>query len=185
MIGMKRFLVIASCAFLFLCCPCLCRAQDSSEAEDLTLASGKRVTPSLRVVLPSYLGAAVPVDIPLGQKTAFSFGIEAIGMRLSAKSSPVEANLGLRWSGMCFGAGQNAFYLGVPARVACKFGRRSKAYAGVAAQMRIAGAQELARFVGEVEGGVSFYGFGLRAAYTVTPFSGGSRAVSLGLIVGL
>ena len=185
MIVMRSFLAFASCVLLLFSCPLLCGAQETDGAEDLTLESGKRITPSLRAVLPFYVGASFPVDVPFGQSAAFSFGIEALGLRLSARSCPVEATTALRFSGMCFGSGRNVFYLGIPLRVAYKVGRASKVYAGASAEMSLGKSREFSRFVGAVEGGVSFYGFGLRASYTVTPFAGDSRAVSLGLLIGL
>lgn len=172
---MKRFLVLVSCAFLLFSCPALCGAQES----------GKRITPSPRIVLPFYAGASAITDAPLGDTAAFNFGVEMLGLRLSAKSSPLEANAALRFSGTFFRPERQVFHLGVPVRVAYKFGQRSKAYAGASAEMRVGGVSDYSRFLASVEGGVSFYGFGLRAAYTVTPVYGGSRAVSLGLIIGL
>ena len=185
MIVMRSFLAFASCVLLLFSCPLLCGAQETDGAEDLTLESGKRITPSLRAVLPFYVGASFPVDVPFGQSAAFSFGIEALGLRLSARSSNFDTTAALRFSGMCFGAGRNVFYLGIPLRLAYKVGRASKVYAGASAEMSLGKSREFSRFVGAVEGGVSFYGFGLRASYTVTPFAGGSRAVSLGLLIGL
>ena len=185
MIMMRSFLALVSCVLLLFSCPLVCGAQEPDGAEDLTLESGKRITPSLRGVLPFYVGASAPTDVSLGQTVAFSFGVEAIGLRLSARCCPVEATTALRFSGMCFQPGQNVFYLGVPLRVAYKIGMVSKVYAGASAEMRIGGPQDYSRFMGSVEGGVSFYGFGIRASYTLTPYSGSSRAVSLGLIIGL
>lgn len=185
MFKMRYFLALASCVLLLFSFPLLCGAQEPDSAEDLSLKTGKRITPSLRGVLPFYVGASVPVDVPLGQSAAFSFGVEAVGLRLSARSCPVEATTALRFSGMCFQPGRNVFYLGIPLRVAGRIGRACKVYAGASAEMSLGKSQDFSRFLGEVEGGVSFYGFGLRASYTVTPFSGGSRAVSLGLIIGL
>ena len=185
LIVMRNFLALASCVLLLFSCPLLCGAQESDGTEDLTLESGKRITPSLRGVLPVYIGAAVPTDVALGQSVAFSFGIEAVGLRLSARSCPVEATTALRFSGMCFQPGRNVFYLGIPLRVASRIGSASKVYAGASVEMSLGKAQDFSRFMGEVEAGVSFYGYGLRVSYTMTPFSGGSRAASLGLIVGL
>ena len=185
MLVMRNIFALASCVLVLFFCPLLCGAQESDGTEDLTLESGKRITPSMRGLLPFYVGASVPTDVAFGQSAAFSFGIEAVGLRLSSKSCPVETNAALRFSGMCFQQGSNAFYLGIPLRLAYKIGMVSKVYAGAAAEMCIGGAAGFSRFVGVVEGGISFYGFGLRTSYTVTPVAGASRAVSLGLVIGI
>ena len=185
MLVMRNIFALASCVLVLFFCPLLCGAQESDGTEDLTLESGKRITPSMRGLLPFYVGVSVPTDVAFGQSAAFSFGIEAVGLRLSSKSCPVETNAALRFSGMCFQQGSNAFYLGIPLRLAYRIGMVSKVYAGASAEMCLGASQDFSRFMGVVEGGISFYGFGLRASYTVTPYSGGSRAVSLGLVIGI
>lgn len=182
---MKRILTIASAAILLTCCPFLCGAQESPDKADQTLDSGKRITPSFRVILPAFLGISALTDAPLNQTIGFSYGMEIMGVRLSARSYRTEANIGLRCSGVVLQSMPNVVHLGIPVRVAYKFGKSGKAYIGAAAEMRLGKNESYSRFMGVVEGGVSYGGFGLRASYTVTPIVNSSRAVSLGLIIGL
>jgi len=178
-------LTLATVAVMLIVCPFICGAQEVPDKAGQTLYSGKRITPSVRVILPVFLGTSALTDAPLDQTIGFSYGVEALGMRLSARSLPVEANIGLRFSGICLRSIPNVVHLGVPVRVAYKFGKSGKVYLGAAAELRLGKVNEFSRFMGVVEGGVSFTGFGLRASYTLTPLLNNSRAVSLGLVIGI
>lgn len=160
-------------------------AQEADLQEDLTLRSGKRITPELRAVLPAYFGASAVADAPLAGNTGFCFGVEVLGVRFFSRNSPLEANLGVRLSGMNFNAGRRCFHLGLPLRAVYKFPGMAKLFAGVSANMRLGRDEGYPAFMAEAECGVSFYGYGLRFGYTLTPVCGGARAISLGLVIGI
>ncbi len=183
----RRLFSLIAAALLVLA-PALCRAQEGAEREDLTLRSGRRVTASPRILLPFYLGASALADDPV-RSAGFCFGIEPVGMRLSSRACPVEANVALQWSGMNFRQGRQLFQIGVPLRLACSFGKRGVVYAGTSALWSVGGGELFSPFVAVAEGGISLWGYGLRAAYTLTPVlapaSGGAKAFSLSLIIGI
>lgn len=178
---MKKFLSVV--ALLLLCL--LGYAQETALQEDLTLRSGKRIKPALRAVLPAYFGASALADAPLAGNTGFCFGVEALGVRFSSRNSPLEANLGLRLDGMNLGAGRRCFHLGLPLRAVYEFPGRAKLFAGVSASVRLGSNAACPAFMADAECGVSFYGYGLRFGYTLTPAWGGERAMSLGLVIGI
>ena len=183
--SMKRIMSVAAALILTLFFPLLCFSQSDATREELELRSGRRVMPSLRAVLPFYAGVSALADSLSGKTMGFNFGMEIVGMRLSAKSSPLEANIGLRWSVMNFQQGSRVFHLGAPVRIACKFADRGKVYAGASADLRVGGDRDASPFVASVEGGISYYGFGLRASYSFNPVVPGGRALCFGVVVGL
>lgn len=92
-------------------------ASAANVPDSLQLASGKRVETTVRVVLPVYFGVSTLLDADylgswantgygdfLGTRIEqnFNFDIEFFGLRFDAKSTPFEANLGLRFSFMDF-----------------------------------------------------------------------------------
>ena len=114
---MKKIIVIAAAALMALAPAVHCRAQESGKDEDLTLKTGKRINANMQVILPVYFGASTLTGIDYRGPWAgtgygnfldtklyqnFCFGIEMIGLRLSSRNSPVEANMALRWSFMDF-----------------------------------------------------------------------------------
>ena len=82
----------------------------------------------------------------------------------------------------------SAPYVGIPVRVAYKFNRWWKVYAGVSGDI-LMGNSTLNRYRASVEGGVSWHGIGLWASYGLTPFfqptDSPSRTLSFGLVIGL
>ena len=249
---MRRLLYILIVASLAIVPAGLSYAADGQEDEDLTLYSGRRITPSLQIILPLYFGTTFLPEVDYSGPWAdtgygnfldtriyqnFFFGIEMVGMRLSAKASPLEANIGLRWSLMNYSMSDtsltfrgdaspssvtflpvriadidprydgtrsriHASYLGLPVRFVVKFAKRGKAYAGASAEMLVSGSAKYGKpatrtdaytlfspFRATVEGGISYYGFGLWASYGLTPFflpdCSSARTLSFGLIIGI
>ena len=87
--------------------------------------------------------------------------------------------------GMNLGAGRRCFHLGLPLRAVYVFPGRAKLFAGVSASVRLGSNAACPVFAADAECGVSFYGYGLRFGYTLTPAWGGARAISLGLVIGI
>ena len=179
---MKRFLPILVISLLALVSAPFCRAADGDE--DLTLKSGKRVNTWLHVVLPAYAGAAVIPD-----SYGLHLSLEAAGLRFSSRGGGLEGDAGVRFTFINFFQPKiSAPYVGIPVRVAYKFNRWWKVYAGASGDI-LMGQSTLNRYRASVEGGVSWHGIGLWASYGLTPFfqpsESPARTLSFGVVIGL
>ena len=177
-------------------------AQTKYDLRGKDLPSSRRVTTTLRAVLPVYVGVSALVDSPgfsfpttaSGVVKSIAFGLEPVGLRFSAKGSPLESNIALRWQYMGLGAYSDsrmyATYLGVPLRVACRFGSSGKIFATASADLLLTRqdrfAQPLNRWRASVEGGISWGSWGIWTAYGLTPLlqnGGAANTLTFGIVV--
>lgn len=180
---MKRFIILLAVAFL--------AAAPAFGKDDVQLASGKRLDPTLRLILPVHFGVSTLLEskapaTPLYKN--FMFNVEMLGVRFSGRGTPFEATIGTRWSFMNF-AKDHSTYFGVPVRAAFRFAKRGKVYASVAGEYLVHSSMHCMPWRCSVESGISYGGVGLFASYGLTPFfttaTGPGNTLSFGVVVGL
>ena len=182
---MKKLILIIAAALL------VAPLFASAPKDSVTLASAKRLDPTIRVVLPVHLGVSTILDseapvTPLYRN--FMFNIEMAGVRWSGRGTPFEANVGARWSFLNYGK-DHAYYVGVPVRAALRFAKRGKVYAAAAGEYLVHGTMHNMPWRCCVESGISYGGYGIFASYGLTPFhttaTGPGNTLSFGLVIGL
>ena len=115
---MKRLIpTILACLLILAPAGAQNKTNGKINRDGIELKTGKRAELRLRAVFPMYFGVTaltgtdyqgIWAGSPLGSfldtklYQNFTYNLEMVGLRLYSRSSPVEANIGLRWSFMDF-----------------------------------------------------------------------------------